>query len=44
MASPLTCCLIWEKLLIAGEIANADAANAANGEDAYMILVDYDYQ
>jgi hypothetical protein len=31
------------KALIAGEIVSADDANAANGEDAYMILVDYDF-
>ena len=31
------------KALIAGEIISADDANAAAGEDAYMILVDYDF-
>ena len=31
------------KALVAGEIISADDSNAAAGEDAYMILVDYDF-
>jgi hypothetical protein len=31
------------KALIAGEIISADDSNARNGEDAYMLLVDYDF-
>ena len=31
------------KALIAGEIVSADDANIANGEDAYLVLIDYDF-
>ena len=31
------------KALVAAEYISADDSNAAAGEDAYMILVDYDF-
>ena len=31
------------KALIAGEVISADDANIANGEDAHLVLIDYDF-